>query len=201
MTLDMKRNWVDCGFSQSSCIKAFFWFDEPNLNRFRDHTETGTRLGWRKRPRCVSLMFQCHLCSQYLNPAKVAFQPFFLFFWLWFLHFSLFVKQWTFNNTPTTLTLAKEKWKLLMENIDVFTSQGHKHGPLTKKFCILRSRDNPVLTIRRLVKRTVVALFDKAQWKTTSCFFYSLLFAHCLWGGCQWAVRSARGLYMLTSNE
>lgn len=23
MTLDMKRNWVDCGFSQSSCIKAF----------------------------------------------------------------------------------------------------------------------------------------------------------------------------------
>lgn len=63
-----------------------------------------------------------------------------------------------------------------MENIDVFTSQGHKYGLFIKKFCILRSSwgYNPVLTIRRLV-----ALFDKAQWKTTSCFFYSLLFVDC----------------------
>lgn len=65
--------------------------------------ETGTGLGWRWWPHesllLIFVMFQCHRCSQHLNSAKVAIQPF-SHSSGWFVTFALFDKQWTFNNSP-----------------------------------------------------------------------------------------------------
>lgn len=45
--------------------------------------------------------------------SQSCFSTIFLFFGLWFLHFSLFDKRWTFNNTPRNTDISRREMKIM----------------------------------------------------------------------------------------
>lgn len=157
------------------------------------------------------ILVACLWCFSAIDVVSTWIQPKFLFNHFFICLADLSVLHCLLNSELSSVTPLPHKVDISAREMKIidgkyrcfYFTRTQAWSSHRKKFGILHPSwgDNPVLTIPRLVKRTVGTLFDKAQWKTTRCFFYSTLFVHCLWGGCQRTVCSACGLYMLTSNE